>query len=89
MSYHKDKIKKGVLGEISKVQEEVDEYVDAQKQGIKIMEMLELADIYGALEFVAEKYNLTMYDLKSMSDVTKSAFDDGTRVVSKSIYYEI
>jgi len=46
MAYHKSKIKKGVLGEISKVQEEVDEYIDAKEQGIYIMELLELSDIY-------------------------------------------
>ena len=79
MGYHKNEIKRGELGKISKVQEEVDEYVDAQQQNIRIMEMLELADIYGALEAVAENYGLTMADLQKMSDVTKSAFKDGTR----------
>jgi hypothetical protein len=78
--YHKKKIAKGELGYITKVQEEVDEYMDAAEQDIKIMEMLELADIYGALEEVAKKqYNLTMDDLKKMSDVTKKAFQSGER----------
>jgi hypothetical protein len=43
------------------------------------MQFLELADIYGALEAVAEEYDLTMNDLQKMSDVTKSAFKDGSR----------
>lgn len=61
--YHKSKIKKGTLGTISKVQEEIDEYVDAKQQGIRIMEQLELADIYGALEELARmEYDLTMDD---------------------------
>ncbi len=54
MSYHLKKIKKGEIGKISKVQEEVLEYMDAEKQKCKIMQELELADIYGALEAVAE-----------------------------------
>lgn len=79
MSYHLKKIKKGELGKISKVQEEVDEYKDALKQKCKIMAELELADIYGALESVAESHNLTMKDLKKMSNLTKRAFKSGDR----------
>jgi hypothetical protein len=77
--YHLDKINKGILGTISKIKEEVEEYIDAKKQGVQLMEMLELADIYGALECVAFTYNLTMEDLKAMSDVTKRAFMIGER----------
>jgi len=72
--YHKRKIQKGIYGNISKVTEEVSEYIDAHEQGIRIMEMMELSDIYGALEAIAEKYQLTMDDLKKMSDSTKRAF---------------
>ena len=77
--YHKNKIVKGVYGDISKVQEEIDEYVDAKEQGVTIMETLELSDIYGALEAVADKYKLSMLDLKKMSDLTKDAFKSGKR----------
>lgn len=79
MGYHIAKIKKGILGDISKVQEELDEFVDAKNQNCKIMEMLELSDLYGALEAVAKGYGLTMQDLKSMSDITKRAFISGCR----------
>lgn len=79
MSYHLKKIKKGKLGKISKVQEEVKEYKDALKQKCKIMAELELADIYGALEAVAKSHNLTMKDLKKMSELTKRAFKTGDR----------
>lgn len=79
MSYHLKKIKKGELGKISKVQEEVEEYKDALKQKCVIMAKLELADIYGALEAVAESHNLTMKDLKKMSNLTKRAFKSGDR----------
>ena len=77
--YHLKKIKKGELGKISKVQEEVQEYKDAMKQKCKIMAELELADIYGALEAVAHSHGLKMKDLKKMSELTKRAFESGAR----------
>ena len=80
MSYHLKKIKKGELGKISKVQEEVNEYKDAIKQKCLIMAELELADIYGALEAVAKSHNLSMKDLKKMSKLTKRAFKSGSRI---------
>lgn len=79
MGYHKNNIPKGVLGEVSKIQEEIFEFIDAKEQGIKIMEMLELSDIYGALEALAETYGLTMDDLKKMSERTKDSFKTGER----------
>lgn len=79
MSYHLKKIKKGELGKISKVQEEIDEYKDALNQKCEIMAVLELSDIYGALEAVAISHNLTMKDLKKMSNLTKRAFASGHR----------
>ena len=79
MSYHLKKIKKGELGKISKVQEEVEEYKDAMKQKCTIMAELELADIYGALEAVAKSHNLSIKDLKKMSKLTKRAFESGSR----------
>ena len=78
-SYHLKKIKKGELGKISKVQEEVHEYKDAMKQGCKIMAVLELSDIYGALEAVALAHGLKMKDLKKMAKLTKRAFESGAR----------
>ena len=79
LGYHKTKIKKGTLGKISKVQEEIEEYKDAIKQKCEIMAIVELADIYGALEAVAKSHNLSMKDLKKMSKLTKRAFKNGHR----------
>jgi hypothetical protein len=79
MGYHKKKILKGVYGEISKVREEVEEYIDAIDQGCKIMAVVELSDIYGALEAVAITHSLTMEELKVMSDITKKVFQEGAR----------
>ena len=79
LGYHLKKIKKGTLGKISKVQEEIEEYKDAIKQKCEIMAIVELADIYGALEAVAKSHNLSMNDLKKMSKLTKRAFKNGHR----------
>jgi hypothetical protein len=47
--YHVDNIQRGEYGEISKIVEEVAELKDAAKQGIKVMVLVELADIVGAI----------------------------------------
>jgi hypothetical protein len=77
--YHTVEIKKGVLGQSSKIQEELDELRDGEKQGVKILIHCELADLYGALRACAETYGLTMKDLEAMVDLTKSAFEVGQR----------
>jgi phosphoribosyl-ATP pyrophosphohydrolase len=80
MSYHKRKIRfEGSYGSISKILEEADEALEAQEQNNKILIYVELSDIYGALEAVAKNYNLSMEDLKNMSDATKRAFESGSR----------
>lgn len=77
--YHLTPIKKGVYGESSKIREELDELEDAETQGIKLMVLMELADIYGALEACAKSYGTSVEELKQMSDVTKRAFESGQR----------
>lgn len=80
MSYHKRPIKKGVYGEFSKILEEVDEAEEAQEQCNKILELVELSDIYGALEeYVQRRFSMSMEDLKNMSDRTKASFNSGQR----------
>jgi len=73
MNFHKRNIKKGEYGRVSKIQEEVLEYIDSMEQESKIMASLELADIYGALQGLAKSHNLSMSDLKIMSDITQKA----------------
>jgi hypothetical protein len=76
---YKENIIKGVYGDSSKILEELQELQDAEKQGVEIIIHVELSDLYGALEAVAQKYNLSMTDLKEMSDLTKSALVEGER----------
>lgn len=79
--YHVRKIARGVTGETSKILEEVEELIDAQKQGVKLMELIELSDLMGAVEAYLAKYHpgTTMHDLSMMSKVTRRAFLNGHR----------
>lgn len=78
--YHLREIKKGQLGELSKIQEELDEAFDAEEQGVKIMLAVELSDLIGAVEqYAIQKLGLTLEDLIKMKDVTRRAFENGRR----------
>lgn len=79
--YHLTDIKKGTLGEISKIQEEVAELVDAHGQDVKLMAAIELSDLYGAIDAYREKHHphYTMNDIIKMHAVTKRAFQNGKR----------
>lgn len=79
MGYHKRKIKKGVYGEFSKIQEEIDELRDAHEQGNRVLEIIELTDLLGAIEEYIKKNNLTLDDLIAMKSLTQNAFKDGSR----------
>ena len=82
MAYHKREIKKGVIGSISKIEEELDELKEAfEEQKNPILSLVELSDLYGAIEcFLEYRFSdISMDDLKQMSDLTKSSFKDGTR----------
>ena len=77
--YHKTDVKKGKLGEISKIDEEYFELQDAHTQGNPVMEICELCDMIGAIEAYVKKFNLTLTDLIKMKDATKGAFESGYR----------
>ena len=81
LGYHTTVINKGELGELSKIQEELDELADAEKQDCYILKLAELADLYGAIELYLANYfpDVTMYDLEQMSNLTRKAFKDGKR----------
>lgn len=80
MGYHKRQITKGVVGEFSKIQEEVEELTDAIEQDDKVMQICELTDLIGAIEsFSNNKFNLTLEDLIKFSNKTKEAFKKGKR----------
>lgn len=81
MGYHKRTIPRGEYGKFSKIIEEFEELLDSHERNVKIMELTELSDLYGAIKGYLEKeYQLTMSDLQIMDEVTAEAFRDGTRV---------
>ncbi len=81
MTYHLKPISRGIYGEISKIVEEVEELVDSNEQGAKIMILNELADIIGAIGGYLENYypDICVNDLVLMADITSRAFESGSR----------
>jgi len=79
MGYHISKIERGIFGEFSKIKEEFLEAEDALLQDNKIMTLLELSDLIGAIEAYCLKHDITLNDLLKMKEATGRAFNDGTR----------
>jgi predicted house-cleaning noncanonical NTP pyrophosphatase (MazG superfamily) len=67
MGFHKATIERGVYGQLSKIQEELDEARDAESQGQDLMLLIELADIVGAVEGVATRYGFTLEQLTAFA----------------------
>lgn len=79
MSYHKKEIKKGILGQFSKIEEEFEELKDAFEQNDDVLQICELTDLIGAIEEYSLKWGLTIQQLLQFSNKTKSAFKEGKR----------
>lgn len=79
--YHIKDIKKRAYGSFGKIQEELEELDDAHVQGCKIMQLVELSDLIGAIEGYLEHnfQDISLHDLIVMSNITKRAFKDGSR----------
>lgn len=79
--YHKTEIPRGVYGDSTKILEEVQELIDAERQGIKVMQIAELSDIVGAIDGYLRNHfpSFTVRDLELMAAATRSAFETGHR----------
>jgi hypothetical protein len=79
--YHTKPIAKGVLGEVSKIEEELEEFKDALAQDCKVMALVELSDMVGAIKAYLDKNHpeLSLGDLERMAQITKRAFNSGAR----------
>jgi phosphoribosyl-ATP pyrophosphohydrolase len=79
--YHIKKIKRGTIGESDKILEEILELIDAEKQNCRVMVIIELSDIIGAISAYIDRYGLriSLKDLEIMSEITKRAFKNGHR----------
>lgn len=76
--WHVRQIQKGIYGELSKIQEELDEAVDAEEQEQILMLFYELSDIIGAVGGVAKKYGMTLEQIYKFSQLR-------TRIVEEEI----
>lgn len=81
IGYHLHTFDKGIVGEASKILEETQEFMDAIEQDCEIMALIELSDLYGAIESYLVKHHPTidMNDLSKMSNITKRVFENGIR----------
>lgn len=81
IGYHITEIKKGVCGDSSKILEEIHELIDAEAQDCKIMQLVELSDLIGAIElYLAKQFpGMSLHDLQTMSFITQRAFISGAR----------
>lgn len=59
--YHLINIEKGCNGEPSKIIEEIIELIDAESQNAKIMALIELSDLLGAIELYVNKYEIQYF----------------------------
>lgn len=88
MSYHRLTITKHQHLSPWKIEEEMLEYIDALSTNNPIMAVQELSDLYGVIEIQAKSLGVSMENLKTMSDLTKSVFESGKRV-EQTLYENI
>ena len=81
MGYHKREIRKGFVGESSKIKEELDELLDAESDDDQVMALIELSDMVGAIQLYLEKHHptITVEHLTKLARKTISAFREGKR----------
>lgn len=81
MGYHLTHIPRGQYGEASKIIEECMEFEDALDQNCKLMALVELSDLVGAIKGYLHFNHptLSLKDLEDMAFVTKRAFESGDR----------
>lgn len=79
--YHLASITRGELGKISKIIEEAEELLDADRQGAVLLQLCEAADIIGAIQAWLERSHpsITIDDLIRMAELTQRAFRSGRR----------
>jgi hypothetical protein len=69
---HKINIPKGEYGEFSKIEEEFLELKDAFQQESKILQMIEISDLYGAIEGFCEKNGFDFNEVIRFSNMVRS-----------------
>lgn len=68
------------IGSAEKIIEEYEEWLDSVAQKTKVMELVELSDLIGAIDlYIKKQYNMSINDLIAFSNITQRAFINGTR----------
>lgn len=67
--FHEKPVTRGVYGEFSKIQEELEEAIDAAERGQTLLLRIELANLIGAVKGVADKYGFNFYELAQFSEL--------------------
>ena len=82
--YHLREIKRGEFGEVSKITEEYEEFIESLEQKNPIMALVELSDLIGAIEGYALRYhNISLEEILALKDATKRAFESGHRCAKR------
>ena len=83
--YHLRDIPRGAFGEVSKITEEYEEFLESLEQKNPIMAMVELSDLIGAIEGYAEKhFKISLEDILALKNATQRAFKSGCRTPKRS-----
>lgn len=69
MGYHTKEIKKGILGEWSKIVEETEELEDAYLQDAKLLIFCELSDLMGACILYCKNYNIPLEHIFNIDSI--------------------
>lgn len=79
--YHLTNIPRGEFGEPSKIFEEIAEFSDALYQDSKVMALVELSDVIGAIKGYLAKHHpsISLADLLTMANITNRVFESGYR----------
>lgn len=78
--YHDSIIPKHQVGTFGKILEEIEEMKDAKLAKNKVMELVEISDLLGAIEMYTKKeYGINLEDLDKMNKTTQRAFINGRR----------
>lgn len=81
VGYHLAYIPKGELGEVSKIVEELAELKDAVAQDCRVMQLVEMSDMMGAMQAFLDRHHdgYHLEDLWKMQHITERAFRNGHR----------
>ena len=83
--YHLRDIPRGEFGEVSKIREEFEEFLESLEQNNPIMALVELSDMIGAIEGYAEKHHkITLDDILALKNATQRAFKSGCRTPKRN-----